>query len=383
MRVLHVTPAYYPATYWGGPIFSVYALNNALAVLPDVELKVLTTDSAGPQISNRLEPQKLDKDNLYSGYDILFCRRVLGACVSVELLIGLVRLIRWADVVHLTAIYSFPTLPTLILCRLYRKPLVWSPRGAILDSLQWKGTRRPKFKRIWEWVCNLIVLPGMVKLHVTSKDEYRTSCAQLPRADAVVVPNGVDFLAALPRREWMPEGCLRLIFMGRLAPKKGIENLLQVMKLMEGDRTINLVIYGTGDHQYRESLLELAGDLDLLGKSVRFAGHVDGDDKRDAFLSADLCVVPSFTENFCMVVAEALGHGVPVVTSHGTPWAEVEKRNCGLWVDNSPEVLVQAISEMRTRDLELMGRSGWEWMREEYSWNALSQQMVEVYRGMM
>ena len=47
MRILHITPTYYPATYWGGPIFSVYALNNALAALPDIELKVLTTNVVG------------------------------------------------------------------------------------------------------------------------------------------------------------------------------------------------------------------------------------------------------------------------------------------------------------------------------------------------
>ena len=47
MKILHITPAYYPATYWGGPIFSVYHLNNALATIPGIERKVLTTNSAG------------------------------------------------------------------------------------------------------------------------------------------------------------------------------------------------------------------------------------------------------------------------------------------------------------------------------------------------
>ena len=60
MHVLHVTPAYYPAIFWGGPIFAAYGLNNALAGLPAVELQVLTTDTAGPLLSQRLDVEFLN-----------------------------------------------------------------------------------------------------------------------------------------------------------------------------------------------------------------------------------------------------------------------------------------------------------------------------------
>lgn len=58
-KILHITPAYYPATYWGGPIFSVWGLNNALVTLPGIELRVLTTDSAGPRVSDRVKIDQL------------------------------------------------------------------------------------------------------------------------------------------------------------------------------------------------------------------------------------------------------------------------------------------------------------------------------------
>ena len=60
MNILHITPAYYPATYWGGPIFSVYALNNDLAVLPGAELKVLNSDVAAPGVVERMDTQGLE-----------------------------------------------------------------------------------------------------------------------------------------------------------------------------------------------------------------------------------------------------------------------------------------------------------------------------------
>lgn len=381
MKILHVTPTYYPATYWGGPIFSVYALNNALVNSPEIELKVLTTDSAGPKASDRLRTQELT--NYFPSYEVIFCRRIFGASVSLELLIKMIALIRWADVVHLTATYSFPTIPTLIVCCFFRKPVVWSPRGAILDAAEWEGSRKRGIKRIWDFVCNFIIRSGSVTLHVTSEDELETSLARIPKANAVNISNGVETLASLPKREWLPEGRLRLIFMGRLSPKKGIENLLNAMKLMQHDKSIELTIYGTGDKLYRESLLKLAKSKGLLGESVHFAGHVDGDDKRDAFLNADLCVIPSYTENFCMVVAEALGHGVAVIASHGTPWEEIEKQKCGLWVDNSPEILVQAIYDMRIRNLESMGLNGWKWMKESYSWQVIGDKMYRTYASLL
>ena len=108
-------------------------LNNALAHLPDVELKVVTTDSAGPHISDRLDVTAVDRGH-FPNQEVIFTRRIFGSSISLGLLRRLPALVRWADVVHLTATYSFPTIPTILVCRYLRTPLVWSLRGAILDD---------------------------------------------------------------------------------------------------------------------------------------------------------------------------------------------------------------------------------------------------------
>jgi len=291
--------------------------------------------------------------------------------VSPGLLRRLPSLIRWADVVHLTATYSFPTLPTLFFCRLMGKPVVWSPRGAILDAYDWAGAPRKRLKRIWEWCCNALIPRGRVIAHVTSDKEREAVEVRVPRAKGVIVPNGVDVPVALPNREWQPDGRLRLMFLGRISPKKGIENLLSALRMLNAP-DITLTIYGTGPADYEVSIRRLAADLEGPGGTVSFAGHVSGEGKAQAFRTADVCVVPSFSENFCMVVAEALAHGVPVIASHGTPWSCVEEKQCGMWVDNNPEALAQAIAAIRSMPLTEMGRRGWEWMRGEYSWNSVA-----------
>ncbi len=376
LRILLVAPSYFPAIYWGGPVYSIYGLCNALAMIPGVNLRVLTTDSAGPELSDSV-PVKGFPMRYPPGYEVYFCRRRWGASFSPELILRLWVMIRWADVIQLTAVYSSPTIPTLLFARLLGKQVVWSPLGALQ---RWEGATRPAAKAVWERVCNALIAPGACVLHVTSLEEAEESSARITKATVERIPHGVEFPESLLERAWLPGGALRLLFIGRLHPKKGIENLFKALKELN-DAAISLAVCGTGDEAYARGLRQLARDLGLE-RQVSFLGHVDGEAKMKVFMSADACVVPSFTENFGMVVVEALAHGVPVVASHGTPWAELVERQCGLWVENDPESLKKAILALRGRDLADMGARGRNWMKREFSWDAISQKMLCVYRRM-
>ena len=373
MNVLHITPTFYPATYWGGPIYSVYGLCNALVKIPTVTLKVLTTDASSPRRGDSVKTSDFPMP-YPEGYNVYFCRRWWGDSVSPTMFVHLWPMIRWADVVHLTAVYSPPTIPTLLVCRLLGKPVVWSPRGALQ---RWEGSTKPMPKRAWERFCNALITPNKCKLHVTSKQEAVESEVRILKAHATIIPNGVEIPASLPPREWLPDGRLRILYIGRLHPKKGIENLIRALAILK-DETVTLTICGSGDTAYLGSLQKLTHQL-LLDRCVFFAGHVDGENKVRAFMLADLCIVPSFTENFGMVVAEALAHAVPVIVSQGTPWAEVETRDCGLWVNNSPDNLASAICCIRKMTLPEMGKRGREWMKNDFSWACIAEMMFSVY----
>jgi len=358
-------------------------LNNALASLPEVELKVLTTDTAGPRISDRLDISKLDR-KWYPEQEVIFTRRIAVASVSPGLLKRMPDLIRWADVVHLTATYSFPTIPTILACRVFGKPLVWSLRGAIMDDDAWMCLRKKRLKSLWLKLCNALIYRDRVCLHVTSEQEKTVSMHRLPNADTAIVKNGVNVPSSLPNRKWRPEGRLRLLFMGRFAPKKGIENLLDAMKVLKAAPNITLNLCGTGEQEYTAGLIARSEKLILPDSRVHFSGHVDGEAKVSAFLNADICVVPSFSENFCIVVAEALAFGVPVIVSSGLPqWQEVVKYGCGLWVKNDPQTLAQAILKMRELDLPDMGEKGRQWMKKEFSWEAIGKEMLKVYKQLV
>src|SRR5437867_4609251 len=111
-------------------------------------------------------------------------------------------------------------------------------------------------------------------------------------------------------------------------------------------------------------------------------GPVVGTAKRTLFESADVVVVPSYAESFCVVVAEALAHGVPVIASRGTPWRRVEEIGCGLWVENDPDSLAKAIQQMSRMALDGLGRRGQVWAKLKISGEAVASEMIKLYGGL-
>jgi len=370
MRVLHVVPSFYPAFNYGGPITSVYELCAGL-VRQGCEVRVLTTDANG--LSAVLDVARDAPVTLPPGVSVRYCPRIFRHSVSPQLARQLAPSIRWADLVHLTAVYNFPTIPTLAACRWLRKPLVWSPRGALQ---RWPSSRRPVMKSGWESLCRRLAPRGML-LHVTSEQEAAESAAKFPHTSVAVIPNGVEIPQRLEHGNG--SGDLRLLFLGRIDPKKGIENLLAAcQRLTNPERPWSLTIAGSGDAVYTAGLQEDARKLGLHDR-VSFVGEVRGQAKADLFAGSDLAIFPSHTENFAMVVAEALAHGVPVVASKGTPWAGVEQHGCGLWVENDPATLAATIERMSRMPLADMGQRGRRWMEEEFAWETVAREMLRLY----
>lgn len=376
MNILQVIPSFYPALAWGGPIQSTYSLCNALAQRNDVKLCVLTTDASGPKLNDRLKVKSTPTD-FSEGYRVYYCRRDLGSSFSVTMLRRLLPMIRWADVVHLTAVYSAPTIPTLVVCKLLNKPVVWSPRGALQ---RWEYSSRPFLKRFWEMICNALCNKERVTLHVTSEKEKLESLGRIGRASVVVIPNGVDAFAWEREHSQGRAKSLRLLYLGRLDRIKGIENLLAAVK--ESDSSVTLVICGDGGNGYAGHLRALTHELGIADR-VKFQGHVTGEEKARCFADSDVFVMPSFSESFGLSAAEALSHGLPVIVSKGTPWNEVEKVGCGLRVDNTPQSLANAFSRIRQMPLEEMGRRGREWMSREFAWDVIAGKMFKVYEGLV
>jgi glycosyltransferase involved in cell wall biosynthesis len=218
-------------------------------------------------------------------------------------------------------------------------------------------------------------------LHVTSEDEGRESLLRFPGARAISIPNGIE----IPEKVIHTPGTgpIRLLYLGRLHAIKGIENLLGACAVLNAnsDTAWTLTIAGDGNPNYVGMLRRRIEELGLSDK-VKMVGQMLGESKRSLFENTDLVIVPSHTENFAVVVAEALAHEVPVIASKGTPWRMLEEVRCGLWADNSYESLAKAIEKMNGMPLREMGRRGREWMNECFSWRIVAEKMVRLYQDL-
>jgi len=375
VKVLYVSPSFYPAKHFGGTTSSGFGLCNALAQLPGIELRVLTTDADGPLRRQRLDGTPFPK-HLSEGYPVYYCRGLFGTDVSLSMLSSLWPMIRWADVVHLNAVYSPPTIPVLMLTKLTNKAMVWSTRGALQ---RWSGTTRKNAKSIWDRVCSTLCDSDRVVLHVTSEQERRETLTRINKARAVIFANGVDTPIQV-QSDGRPQNALHLLYLGRLHQIKGIENLLGALAWVNS--STRLSICGDGQPEYSAKLRDLVAQLGLNDRVI-FHGLVTDEAKESQFHQADVVVVPSFKEAFCMVVAEALAHGVPVIASRGTPWSRLEEMGCGLWVNNDASSLAEAITRAANMPRDEMGRRGREWMKREFSWPVIADQMVAQYRELV
>lgn len=374
MKILHVSPYFMPARAYGGPVESLYRLCLNLSRL-GCDVRALATNGNG--LGKVLEVEVGTQVAVAAGFEVTYVGRIARHSISPGLVLRLPFEVRRADVVHLTGVYWFTTIPTLLTCKLMGKPLVWSPRG---ELQRWRGSRGRMRKRIWEIACRLSA-PRSTMLHLGSQAERIASAARLPGFSSTVVPNAVRTPTTIKRAP--SSGKLRLGYIGRLHPRKGLDNLLEACRILKDQgATFSLVIAGSGRRRYTRELSRKIAALEL-GETVQMAGEVHGNAKREFFESLDVLMVPSFGESFASAVAEALAYAVPVIASRDTPWSRLVEKGCGLWVDNAPESLAAAIAEIDAMPLEEMGLRGREWMSAEFSWDAVAREVCNTYSLML
>jgi len=173
-----------------------------------------------------------------------------------------------------------------------------------------------------------------------------------------------------------------MLFVSRLHPIKGIPLLIRSFTRIHsrGDNW-HLIIAGPDERGHRHEIEMLVSQL-KMGDFVRLVGPLEGQLKRDAFAAAELFVLPSHSEAFGIAIVEALGAGLPVLTTKGTPWNELRETDSGWWIDLSgselDESLRSAMQKNRS-ELQAMGARGKLLVSNKYTWANVAKSSEEVY----
>lgn len=259
-------------------------------------------------------------------------------------------------------------------------PLVITPRGMLEP---WSLKQKALKKRIAWLLYQKRMIQQACLLHATAREEAFNLRALGFKQPIAVIPNGVDFPTDMPARIAGKE-MKTALFVSRVHPKKGLMNLIQAWDKVrpEGWR---MRVVGPDEDGHHAELMKAVADAGLADV-FEFIGPLSDNEKWQAYVDADLFILPTHSENFGVVVAEAMAAGLPVITTKGAPWKLLEEDECGWWIDVGVDPLIMALQaaiSISCEERAEMGRRGKKIVRERFDWKNIGEQLVQVYEWLL
>lgn len=294
------------------------------------------------------------------------------------------------DIVHVHEIWHYAGYAAFRAAKRNEIPFVLTPHGELGE---WHLRHKPWKKRIYMKLALDRMLRNADALHAITPAE-KSRIAELGYDTPVTVaPNGIypaqfdilpdpsDFLNKFPALK----GKHIILYLGRLNPTKGLDILARSFSaITRRFPDAVLLVAGPdeeGGRQVMESILRSNG---LIDRTI-FTGMLAGKDKLAALSSADIFVLPSYSEGFSIAVLEAMAARLPVVISEGCNFPEVAEHGAGFVVKASEKPVAEAISALLS-DSPLrvrMGERGRKLVTERYTWQATASKIAELYRTLV
>lgn len=366
VRVIHVVPSISEEA--SGPSYSVVRLCEAL-IAEGEEVSLAALDWA-PMPS---PPSFLETFPLGWG------PRRLGRSPAMARLLAARAKSGAVDLIHNHSLWMMPNVYSGMVARRRDVPFVVSPRGTLSE---WAIQSGSALKRVFWSLLQRPALAATTCFHATAESEYQDIRRMGYRNPVAIIPNGVD-IPLLPPKNHRPSRTL--LFLGRIHPVKGLDILLRAWRVVQ-DRfpDWNLRIAGPDSRGHLPRMRRLTRELGLV--RTEFCGALMGERKWQAYRDADLFVLPTYSENFGMAVAEALAAGTPAIVTKGAPWGGLETQRAGWWIEIGVDALAACLGDaLPTSPARLaeMGRAGREWMLRDYSWERIGRQLSGVYRWLL
>ncbi|WP_317309975.1 glycosyltransferase [Phocaeicola plebeius] len=180
-------------------------------------------------------------------------------------------------------------------------------------------------------------------IHATAESEKQNILKLGYNKKIEVIANGIDVENIKIKDNWRRNK--NILFLSRIHVKKGIEFLLEAVSSLKSQlEGYTITIAGEGDQTYISSLKSKALELGI-DRMVNFCGGVYGEKKWEFYRKADVFVLPTYSENFGIVIAEALASGTPVITTKGTPWNDLNTMQCGWCINIGLQPLISALND--------------------------------------
>lgn len=395
LRILFIVHGYKPAYRIGGPIISVSSMAEAL-VRKGHSVTVFTTNCNMsedldvpvncPLLIDGVEVWYFRKQDLLKKLFafIPYLSKSMGFLYSPAMLKQLQKIIPTIDVVHTHLPFIYPTYAAAHEAKLHNKPLFYHQRGVFDPArLNFRSLKKKFFLKIIEQpiLRSATTLIALTDAEVAS---YKTLCSSTP---CRVIPNGINVEeyyiksnnTTLP--DFRSDDTV-ILFLGRLHPIKGADKLIEAfIKVSKEVSDVILVMAGPDEFLLENRFQSIVKKNELQNRII-FPGMISGEIKKNLLARSNLFCLPSDAEGFSMAILEALASATAVMISPGCHFPEVEKVGAGKIVEVEPKVMANAIIELLKDKNKLaeMGRKGREFVSQNYTWDKIADQLIELYQ---
>ena len=384
MKVLHVIPSI--ALIRGGPSLAVIEMVKALC-LEGVDTEIATTNDSGPDLLD--VPLGVLQD--YKGVRVRFFSRFSPPIPALRefgfaagLTLWLWRHLRDYDVVHIHAIFSYPSTIAMTIARFQNVPYIIRPLGQLCE---WSLQQSKQKKDIYLKLIEKANLKGAKALHLTSEQEQRELKLLAWDLPNFILPHGLVLPVPIANAREKLHQMLNIplevpiiLFLSRLHPKKGLDYLIPALSKLH-NQNFAFVLAGGGDPEYEAELDRLLQENNLSDR-IHKLGFVGGEKKDICLQGADLYALTSHSENFGIAVLEALSSGTPALVTTGVALSDlVKEQNLGWVVELEIEAITNSIQEfLDNPDMaKQKGDRAVQYVADHYSWGKISQDLKAIY----
>ncbi len=384
MKVLHIIPSV--GQVRGGTSTAALDMVKALRNT-GIDAEIATTNDNGVSVLD----VPLNQRTEYEEVPVYFFPRFSPAIASIREFAFSRQLTAWLrqniakyDVLHIHAIFSYPSTVAMAIARLQGIPYIVIPHGLLCEwSLQQSAYKKGIYLKLIERAN----LNHSQALHFTSAKEQQEVSHLGLKTPHFILPHGLSIPASIPNARHRLRKELQIsadepviLFLSRLHIKKGLDYLIPALGKLTHHR-FTFVLAGNGSPEYEaeiESLLVSHGIRDR----THVVGFVEGERKDLLLQGSDLFALTSHSENFAVVVLEALAVGLPVLVTPGVALASIVKQHTLGYV---PEMDVLAITHAIDNFLkhpqaaEEMSDRGRKLVMEKYTWEKIACKIQQFY----
>ena len=286
------------------------------------------------------------------------------------------------DLIQIQSMWDLPYHKVMVEARRLGIPYIVTPRGMLepwsLSQKKWK-------KKLAWWFYQRNDVQKSVCVFTTAKMEAEHVSNLGITTCKVVIPNGIE-TDAYPCKSSVEGVKKQVLFLSRVHVKKGIELLFEAWKRIHSDYADwQLLVIGNGEAEYIHSLENRVESLGLKD-SIKILPPVFGEAKIKVYQESALFCLPSFSENFGMVIAEAMSCGTPVITTTNCPWNILNETNTGWCIDLSVDNLEHALREgmgMDANALYDMGQRASKLIFDNFDYRSVTRKTLRLYEWLL